>query len=290
MIYKITQPSLLYGDLIPAEDSMMQIDNVFCVADGVTRDPKSPKDFSNKKPEEILKKYPNPSGAKLVADVFCKSFSKTVLRKSPTMELVKKAFIAANNNIAKINKKHIHNVDYLVNDFYGCVASGGVILGNKLYWGGISDCGIIVFDKNGKVKFQTENWMSDFVDYENKYLKTRDFNWAKPKYRKMIRSEFRNNSTQIINEKLVSYGVLTGEKTATAFMNFGEVKLDKKDLIVFYTDGFEDTIKRKDFFKKIYSNTMVPASNSFLRYTSSLAKKDYHKFGRERTLISVINN
>lgn len=289
MIYKITQPSALYGDLMPAEDSMLQHNNIFCVADGITRDPISPKDFTDKKPEEILKKYPNPSGAKLAADIFCKSFIKSLKEVEPSAEQIKKAFIGANKNITKLNKKHLEKIDYLVNDFFACVAVGGVIHDNKLYWGGICDCGIIIFSKKGAIKFRTDNWMSDFINYENKNLKTTAFNWSKPKYRKMIRSEFRNNPNKIISGKPVSYGALTGEKTADQFINFGETNIKKGDLIVFYSDGFEDTINQNDFFTNIYRNIISKNNDEFLEYTNQLANENYAKFGRERSLIAIIN-
>lgn len=289
MIYKITQPSALYGDLMPAEDSLLQYDNIFCVADGITRDPISPKDFTDKKPEEILKKYPNPSGAKFAADLFCKTFVKSLKDAEPSKEQVKKAFITANKNIAKLNKKHFAKIDYLVNDFFACVAVGGVIHDNKLYWGGICDCGIIIYSKNGAIKFQTDNWMSDFINYENNNLKTPEFNWTKPKYRKLVRSEFRNNPNKIVDGKLISYGAMTGEKNVEKFMNFGVVELKRDDLIIFFSDGFEDTVNRDDFFKHIHLNTNTSKDDNFLKYTNQLAKENYAKFGRERSLIAVIN-
>ena len=108
-------------------------------------------------------------------------------------------------------------------------------------------------------------------------------------YRKIIRSEYRNNVKKIYNNKCVSYGALTGEKVATEFINFGEIKLNKGDLVVFYSDGFEATVKRKKFFQTIYQKDESLVDQYFIPYTLSLAKLDYHKFGRERTLIAIIN-
>lgn len=290
MIYKVTLPNLLYGHLKPPpEDSILVDGEIFCVADGITRDPISPKDFTNLSYEEVLKKYPNPSGARFAADLFCESFVKSLKNKIPSIEKVRNAFISGNKEISKLNKKYIKKVDYLVNDFFGCVASGGMIYNNRLYWGGICDCGIIVYDKLGKSKFQTPNWMKPFEEYEQQNLQKPDYNFAMPSYRKMIRSEYRNNAKKIVNNKCVSYGALTGEKEAEKFMNFGEIGLSKGDLVVLYTDGFKSTVQHKNFFTMIYQKTESMVEQSFIPYSLLLAKQDYHKFGRERTLIAIIN-
>jgi len=287
MVYSICLPNSKYGYLMPPEDSFLVDGNIFCVADGITRDPISPKDFTNKKIEDILKRYPNPSGARLAADTFCGQFVRSLKNKKVNIKKIRRAFIQANNSIAELNKKNIKKVDYLVNDFLSCVASGGVIKGNKLYWGAICDCGIIIYSKNGKVKFRTPNWMKPFKEYENKYIRKKNFDWVLSEYRKIIRSEYRNNTKKIVNNKCVSYGVLTGEKEAEYFMNFGEINLTKGDLVVFYSDGFEATVKHNKFFDVIYDFSKSIVDQRFLPFTLNLALKDNEKFGKERTLIAV---
>ena len=131
--------------------------------------------------------------------------------------------------------------------------------------------------------------MKPFEEYEKKNLQKPDFNFAQPKYRKIIRSEYRNNAKKIVNNKCVSYGALTGEKEANKFMNFGEIRLNKGDLIVFYSDGFEYTVQHRKFFKIIYQKNESLADQHFIPYTLSLAKQEYYKFGRERTLIAILN-
>jgi len=289
MMYKIALPNFLYGHLMPPEDSMLNEGKFFCVADGITRDPIFPKDFANKSIEDSLKKYPNPSGARFAADIFCESFVRSLRNNTPSIEKIRQAFVFGNKKIAELNKRHIKKVDYLVNDFFGCVSIGGVIYKNKLFWGGICDCGIIIYNKKGDVKFQTPNWMKIFEEYEKKNLQKPDFDFAQSKYRKMIRSEYRNNAKKIVNNKCVSYGALTGEKQAEIFMNFGEIELSKGDLIVFYSDGFESTMQHKIFFKTIYQKTESLVDQAFIPFSLSLAKQDYNKFGKERTLIAIIN-
>lgn len=284
MIYKISLPNIKYGHLMPPEDSLLIEENIFCVADGITRDPISPKNFSSLSIENALKRYPNPSGARLAADIFCESFTKYIKNKTISLKTVQTAFTTGNRKIKTLNKNNIKKVDYLVNDFFGCCASGGAIYKNKLYWGAICDCGIIIYDRNGKIKFQTPNGMEKFEKYEKKFLQKPNFNFTRAKYRKMIRSEYRNNI-----KNPFSYGALTGERTAEGFMNFDKIDLNKGDLIVFYSDGFEHTVKHKKFFKTIYQKNKNLADQHFIPYTLSLAKQDYHKFGRERTLIAILN-
>ncbi len=287
MIYKVTLPNHLYGHLMPPEDSMLIKGNAFCVADGITRDPLSPRDLTGLSIEEYSKKYPHPSGARFAADAFCGSFVKFLYNKKPSLEIVRDNFIRGNKKIGDLNRKNIKETDYLVNDLWGCCASGGVIYKNRLFWGAICDCGIIIYDKNGKIKFQTPNWMKPFENYEEKHLRKEDFNWPKAEYRRMIRSGYRNNPKQIYNNKCVSYGALTGEKAAEEFMNFGMIELNIGDLVVFYTDGFESTVQHKNFFKTIYQKDENLADQYFIPYALSLVKENDHKFGRERTLIAV---
>lgn len=280
MIFSITLPNTKYGHLMPIEDAFIVKDKVFCVADGITRDPVSPIDFGNLSQEQLLKNYPNPSGATMAAKLFCKEFSEFTGKEKS----IKESFIYANNAISDLNKKHINKVDYLVNDFYACVASAGIIRENKLYWGQIGDCGIIIFDKEGKVKFKTENGLASFLEYIN----GKEELWGKPKRRKLIRSQFRNNPKQIIDGEVVSYGALTGEKAAEFFMKFGVVDLEEGDLIVFYSDGFEYLVKQPSFFQSLYKEKETEVKKSFLSFDKSRSQKDNYKFGHERTLIATI--
>jgi len=107
-----------YGKLKPAEDSFLCQKNIFCVADGITRDPTTPIDFGNLSKEELLKNYPNPSPAKIAADLCCQSFIK-YCQKNPDP---KSALVFANEKIKELNHKKNPYPDYLVNDFWACTA------------------------------------------------------------------------------------------------------------------------------------------------------------------------
>lgn len=279
MNFGITLPNTKYGHLMPQEDTFLIEKDVFCVADGITRDPISPLDFEGLTIEDGLKNYPNPSGARMAADLFCQEFVKNIGHE----ESSDKAFIKANSAIAELNKKYIKKVDYLVNDFYACVASGGTIINKKLKWGQICDCGIIIFDKNGNKKFQTENGMTPFKSY----IKGKEQRWGNPERRKYIRSQFRNNPEQIVEGKLVSYGALTGEKTAAPFIKSGTIDLSSGDLVIFYSDGFENLVVENGFFDALYKNNEESAKKDLLEFDKQYSANQYEEFGHERTLIAV---
>lgn len=277
MAYTISLPNSKYGYLVPQEDVFLITKNIFVTADGITRDPTTPSDFSNKSMEEIFQKYPRPSGAKLAAEVFCQTFVDSLKDRRLSLKAVKEAFQRGNESVKNLNSKNLKEVDYLVNDYFGCVAAGGGIEDKKLYWGVIADCGIAVFNKEGKVKFQTLNDVKPFEGY----VKRKKIDWKKPANRKLIRSEYRNKPNKTAGGKSISYGALTGEKEAEFFMKFGKIELTKGDMVVFYTDGFEEIIKQSDFFSKIYINS------EFLNFCNKLASINYDKFGKEKSLVAV---
>lgn len=281
MVYEISLPDYRYGKLKPNEDSSTMEGNVLCVADGVTRDPLYPKDFFGDKGDkrEFFKNYPRPSRAKTTADLFCKELIKTIKKENKISKTaVRSGFLAANNAIADLNKRYIKKVDYLVSDYYACVASVAVIENNRIFWGFITDCGVIVFDKKGKLKFKTPNQMKDFEGYRDKVLK---IDWRKADDRKLVRSQYRNKPEKIVNGKLISYGALTGEKEAEYFMSFGELGFEIGDLVIVYTDGFEETLTHKDFLKKFRTK------EEFINFSNKLASQDYYLYGKERTLAAI---
>lgn len=277
---KLSLPDIKYGHLKPREDSFIIEDNIFGVADGITRDPISPVDFDNLSMKKLLKNYPRPSGAKMAADCFCKSFVDYIKSHTINNQTAVNAFKFANIEIEKLNKRYNPQIDYLVNDFYACVACGGIINKSILYWSSIGDAEIKVCDKKGNFKFESPNGVASFL----KHVKINPQEWGKPKRRREIRSQFRNNPNKKKNGRLVAYGALTGEKNAEYFIYSGKVNLSKGDLIIFYTDGFSQTIKNKQFLKLINQKNV----KKLLTLDKILSKQNYQKYGEERTLIIVL--
>jgi len=276
MNYKITLPDIKYGHLTPEEDAYSQTDNIFAVADGISRDPSYEMDFTKTSPEELLKNYPNPSGATMAAKTFCEIFTKVAKSGND----IKNAFIKANQEIKTLNEKYVPEVDYLVNDFYGCVACGGIIENGILKWGVVGDCGIVVYNSQGEIKFETPNSFSTFENFVR--AGKIQFKWEQQEGRKLVRTKYRNKPDQLIDGVCASYGALTGEETAENFIYTGELELHKKDLVIFYSDGFEATVKSPEFYLKILD------TDKFEQYSLELAKTDREKYGKERTLIATV--
>lgn len=280
----LTLPDIKADNLKPREDACLVKQNILCVADGITRDPLKPADFTGLTIKEFLRCYPNPSGAMLSAETFCKSITSYLKNQKINIKELRQAFLSANNQIKKINQQHVPKVDYLVEDFYGCVGGVAAIDEDKLYWGTIGDACISIFGQNKKLKFESSNGLAALKEY----LKEYPGSFNKPEHRVEIRSQFRNNPKKIIDGVRVSYGALTGEKNAECFMQFGEQKLLDGDLIILYTDGFIDTIKNKRFLDILYDDFAKDVSGKLTKYSLELASKNYKKYGHERTLLATV--
>lgn len=240
-----------YNLKFPEEDYFFVEDNIFCVADGVTRDliggdirpyPKTKEDA-----EYIAKHYPNPSGSlessKIIADNFVKYLKEA--SEFVDEEKIKNAIRRANKDVWEINKNR--KIDYVGEDLYCSEAVGGIILDDILYCFGIGDCYIKVFDEEYNELFSTENdheWMEEF---ENNYLKSGEYDWMDPRYRLLIRGALRNNYIVTYNGKKVGYGALTGEDSAMDFVKTYKVPLKNVKYIAAYSDGcipyFENKIE-----------------------------------------------
>lgn len=280
MVFAKSLPHIQLGHSLPPEDSFSYRGNVFAVADGITRDPRGAINWLGKDRSQLLKRYPNPSGARWAADLFCR----TIVRQQPqSLAALKQSFFKANQAVARLNRRHIKQVDYLINDFFACTAAAVIKRGHTLHWGVIGDCGVMVFDRQGKQKFITPNSVAVFHRFISRSPQG-DNRWALPQRRVLIRREFRNNPAQIRGGRLVSYGALTGEKAAEQFMYFGSYHLAPGDLVVIYSDGFFDLLNLKTTPKILNS---LQGDNSFIDYDIKYAKRNPDKYGHERTLISL---
>lgn len=247
-------------DIKPVQEDYFAVkQNVFCIADGVTRDlidgSSTPYPQNRDEAEEIFKKYPNPSGAfdaaKICADSFVKyssEYYKNEITTGEILEFVRKA----NHDILEINKDR--DIDYLVNDLFCCVAVGGVIVENKLFCFAIGDCHVTLLDENLNQVFNTQNNHLDFENFEKEYLKDKGFDWDNPKDRILTRAAFRNNPLIKHNGKQVSFGVLSGEENSIHYVNVYEVPLDNVKYICAYSDGCEPNFLNADSIENLINN------------------------------------
>lgn len=255
----------------PEEDSfdyLIEKDKIIvAVADGITRDPIGIKDFPENPDKETIKKlmesYPKPSPAKKAADTFCKTFLK-----SKNSEKILEIFKEGNNQIKKINQNL--NVDYLENDFAACVASGGIIKNNKLYYGFITDCGVCVYNSKFELIFRTpDEGPSKEIDKEAKRLGK---NWNQAEWRAKVRSYYRNNPSNPL-----CYGALTGESSALKFIKTGETNVEKGNIIIFYSDGMAPLLYSEEIHK-------ISNSKDFKKYLENNLEKMQ---GSEGTIVAL---
>lgn len=247
-----------YEIKFPEEDYYYLENNIFCVADGVTRDliggEVVPYPKTEKEALYIAKHYPNPSGAFESSKIVANNFVKYVKQLDGNIneENIKQAIKQANKDIWEINKDR--KIDYVGEDLYCSEAVGGVITDKYLYCFGIGDCYIKVFDENKNEIFTTENdhlWMEEF---ENEYLKSGEYNWFDPRYRLLIRGALRNNYIVTHNGKKVGYGALTGEDTAMDFVKIYKIPLDNAKYICAYSDGCMSYFENKEEVEKTLAN------------------------------------
>ena len=276
LIYKNTFDNIkTTGFDFPVEDQFYATETEAIVADGITRDPIGINDLSTCSPKEFLEKYPRPSGAELAAKVICDTFAKT---NGSLMEKL----IKCNERVRKLNDKYILKCDYLENDYYGAVASCISIKNNILYYAYICDCGIIVYDSLGNIKFQT---IDDKELYSDSYIDKIGIPWNLPEARVIVRRDYRNNLSNIQDSKCVSYGAITGEKTALEFIRTGQIELTDGDRVAVYSDGFTKFLHDKNFISQI----LHFEKDEFEKYIKTKSKLDYENYGKEKTLILFKN-
>lgn len=259
----------------PIEDQFYASETEAIVADGITRDPIGINDLSTCSLKDFLERYPRPSGAELAAKAICDIFSKT------DGSLMDK-LIKCNESVRELNDKYILKCDYLENDYYGAVASCISIENSILNYAYICDCGIIVYDRLGNIKFQTED---DKELYSDPYINVIGIPWNLPEARVIVRRDYRNNLSNIQDDKCVSYGAITGEKSAIEFIRTGQIQLSDGDIIVVYSDGFSKFLHDKDFISQILHFEKI----EFERYIETKSKLDYKKYGKEKTLVLFRN-
>ena len=256
LIYNDTQDNDIfdkYGKKTVREDYYQVENNIFCIADGVTRDyidgtpAKYP--INREEVKQWVEKYPNPSGAYEAAKIIADNFILLCRNKEEISEnLILENLKEINKRVWEINKNR--KIDYLKEDFYCAVAVGGIIKGNFLYAFSIGDCHITLLDDNYNTVFTTINNHKKFEDYiEKVYSKQNKYNWEDNKIRAMVRRDYRNKP-----QEKNSFGVISGEEESLAFIDTYKVKLDNVKYICAYSDGCEPDFENVKKIKQIIQN------------------------------------
>ncbi|MEK6859823.1 MAG: hypothetical protein AABX54_03335 [Nanoarchaeota archaeon] len=248
---------------LPAEDACKYSQSeqskdfgIISVADGITRDCTNgelPDTRTLVGQFKFVYGYPRPSPAFYVADLFCRAFNVNLglmhlmhsekERDKLDENDVSEGFKLANQQIRIFNQIKFPNPNYLKNDLAGCVASGAVINGRDVFYGYIADCGFIVFDNNGNIRFKTPNEGPNSKGSIDEDVTKRFFSSFKFTLgRRMIRSVYRNNPKEPL-----SYGALTGEIEALDYVRTGYFELRFDDIAMVFTDGLEKVIQSGEF-------------------------------------------
>lgn len=239
----------------PEEDSYRfnSRQGIIAVADGITRDPKGMLVLPSKRDlvgmARFFLNYPRPSPAKIAADRFTKSFLEVMLScKDKNQQAVKEAFEIANKRIRLLNLTYNMFSDYLIDDYWACVASGTALREQDkqkvLSYGFITDCGVAVFDENGNMVFQTPNeGPSAEMDKEREKLYG---SFKFPEGRRATRRIYRNNPITPL-----AYGALTGEQEAMHYVRTGELEFKPGQILVLYSDGLDYIVNSGKFAEKL---------------------------------------
>lgn len=197
------------------------------------------------------KEYPNPSYAATAAKIFCDiaSFSAVEgMRENLRGEgdvcaaAIGRAFMLANEDIAKFNQTlgiTKETTDYLENDFYGCVGALGILTGSTLRYGYIGDCGLLIYDsKSFMPKFVTNNDTGLLENFREawgwfKGMSNTDQAEGRKERRLFWARDLRNKP----NALHLTYGALTGEPEALAYVKGGCAELAIDSTAVFFSDG-----------------------------------------------------
>lgn len=243
---------------------------IFSVADGVTQS-----HFENGN-------YAFPNGAKKAAEIFCKAtvgYLEKNFENKNLKDILEKAFDFTNEKIKNLNIRTgmAEKLDYVIFDYFDAVGIAGFLKGNTLHYGYVGDCGLIIFDKNNRKKFQTKDMVKPAVA---RYKKLYEKNGLLPldERTKIIHKIFRNNPDK------KGYGSFTGEESVKNYYKFGSIALQAGDLSIFYTDGAINYLKIDEFVKILREEDR----RKFSKFMAIKLRENIKKYGSDRTFISFI--
>ena len=209
----------------------MDKNRAFAVADGVSRTPENVPGS-----QASLSSY-------TAAATFCHQAACALV----TNQTMQEAFARANEAIGQLNARagiNSQNVDYLAHDYLGCVGVAGVITAespNRLAYGHIGDCSILVYDANYFPVLLPYNSVG-LLEYFREGRGFADENEEKVFWRKEMRNRV---------ARFMTYGVLTGEALALSQLRTGYIDLEPNDTVILFSDGIYPFIFDIRFLKTV---------------------------------------
>ena len=212
---------------------------IYAVADGVSR----------------FEKVDNGRSPLAAAQTFCMNVTEE-LKQQKDLEA---AFRTANEGIRKLNVEYgitPETVDYLDNDYVSCVGIAGQLLlddyASVFMYGAIGDCGLLVFNH----KLLTVELVEDARLTHLEQIRD-DWGFKNIDERRMFwRREFRNRPAS----RFMTYGTLTGEEHAIAYLKKGCVYVEKGDTIILFSDGMSPFICDSRF-RRCLQHALVKLNN-----------------------------
>lgn len=263
------------AELHPQEDYLLTSEHypIFALADGVTLE--AGKDG----------KYPSPSGAGIVARIFCERAvreSEQLYREFNDASL-EKVFRAANDAVGEYNKSEgrtRQTINYFDFDLFTATAALALLKDDTLYWATMCDSYVAYFDSSGTRVFKSPICWPDRRAKEHRVKNVK----SHEEKRKIVHSVFRNGVDE--NGNLIGYGVVTGEEVALRYLNKGSFPIRKEGVLVLFTDGFEDYFDLPEFVE-LFLTWPDDLEVKVKRLTEEKSQSDIPRYGRERSLIAV---
>ncbi|MEI8061922.1 MAG: protein phosphatase 2C domain-containing protein [bacterium] len=230
--------------------------------------------------------YPMPSSAYEFAKVFCEKIIEEAERMYDefSKEKLKELFLIGNIIAKEFNESQGRTkelIDYREFDFFAATTAFVLIKENTAYWWSLGDSGITAFDSEGNIKFKSP---TAWPDEKEKIATTGNLRLTDTEFNKLMKKLFRNAVDE--NGEKTGYGVLTGEENAFLYLNTGSFTVSKEDLILLYTDGYENYISVPEFLD-IFRNWKDTIDVDFNAFIVKKGQENSDLYGREKTLIAV---
>jgi len=251
----------------------------FALADGITQD---------RLPNGA---YPKPSGATIAARLFCQNVIRTLeqRREVTVQNPIRLAFDAANQSILELNERRQfrERLNYLDYDLYGTVGAAACVIDNRLYYGHVGDCGLLLIGSDGRVKLRKVDDLSDVRAYVQTKKEKGDFSSVSEE-RVFVRKMLRNNPSFSEHPwENVTYGAFTGESTVQYYYRLGDIEIQHGDTLLLYTDGIEPFLAVAEFLGHLHNKVHLNKSERLEILLKCWASNDPEQFGDDRGLILV---
>lgn len=283
--YTVLLPNTRLGHVVPPEDAAAANCNhhIFCVADGVTLGP-IPYAPDRLTEAELREHYPNPSPARVAADICCAVVTDHVDARIGCH--LRTRFLAANRAIAQLNADRPCPINYRDHDYYCCVAAAVKVHQERrqLSWCYIGDCGVALYRKDGRLDFRTPDAIDPFVGH----MLAIGGEYDSPQPREETRRVYRNRIVRNERGVNVGYGALSGEAGAEEYILTGEAPLEAGDLIIVYSDGLTKMLDRPGFFEVVYQPTASRMEQRFLPWALNLRREHPRQFVKETTMTAIL--